>query len=101
MEMIIQSVEMILYACIVILPVTTLILIRIVKKENQKMIEGAVTNPIFPNLDFRFFSELQREYIRITGKTLLAKTNKLSLYFGLGAFFLLFILIIIGEISTL
>ena len=61
------------------------------------MIEQAVTNPIIPNFDLRFFSELQKEYKRITGQSLLAITNKLVLYFGVGGLFLLFALVIASE----
>ena len=100
MEAAIKIVEAILYVCIILLPVTTLLLIKTVKKENLKLIQGAVTNPILPNLDLNFFSKLQSEYTRITGNYSLAIINKLSLHFGLIGFFLLFALVIIDEVST-
>jgi len=99
MESAIKIVEIILYACVVLLPVTSLLLIRVVKKVNLKIIEQAVTNPIIPNFDLCFFSELQKEYKRITGQSLLPITNKLALYFGIGGLFLLFALVIVSEIT--
>ena len=61
------------------------------------MVENAISNPILPNFDFSFFSELQREYMRISGKTYPANLNKMSLYFGVGGFIVFFALVILGE----
>jgi hypothetical protein len=95
-----QIVEGILYVCVVVFPVTTYLLIRTVKQENLKLIEDAVTNPMLPNLDLKFFPSLQREYTRITGNRLLAIINKLSFYSGLSGFILLFALVVIHEMLS-
>jgi len=100
MESAITIVEIILYACVFLLPVTTLLLIRVVKKENLKMVKDGVINPLYPNLDLRFFTELQCEYKRITGQSFLSITNKLALYFGVVGFFLFFALVIVEEVSN-
>jgi len=79
MESILKFYDPILYIVVVVFPVTTLMLVRVVKRKNMELISGAVTNPILPNLDLRFFSKLQSEYRRITGKNTFQKGSSLLL----------------------
>ena len=97
MESITKFYDPILYVVVIVFPVTTLMLIRVVKKEKTELVSGAVSNPILPNLDLRFFSKLQGEYRRITGKNTLAVINKLSFWLTLVGLFLNFIVPIIIE----
>ncbi len=100
MEDLISVIEYILYICVVVFPISTLLLIQKVKKENLKFIDEAVKRPIIPNVDLGFFSDLRNKYHRITGQKFLVNINKISFYFMLICFPLLFILIVAAEVCN-
>jgi len=98
MESIEIILEKLLYVAVVVFPISTLILINKVKKDNYRFVKDAVKNPILPDLNLNFFGILRREYIRITGKRVLVNLNKTSQYILVLCIALLFLVSIITEL---
>ena len=97
MELAIIIIEVSLYISVIVFPITLLILIKTVKKQNLKLVESAISNPFFPNIDLSFFENLRQEYYKISGNNLLIKINKTAQYVMVAGFFLLFGLGILNE----
>ena len=95
---VIQILEYSLYGALAVFIVSTLYLINTVKKENLKLVKSAVTNPIFPNLNLSFFSQLRDEYHRVRKSNLLISLNKISFYMLIFGVMLLFVLVISQEL---
>jgi len=97
MDLVIKIVEISLYISVFVFPITLLILIKTVKKQNLDLVKSAVTNPFFPNINLRFFENLRQEYYKISGNKLLVKINKTAQYAMVAGVFLLFGLVILNE----
>jgi hypothetical protein len=97
MDFLIAILEKILFVCIFVFPISTIALIRTVKRKNMELVKNAISNPILPDLDLNFFAKVQNEYIRITGKHTLTSVNKISFYLSIFAFILMFFCVVINE----
>lgn len=60
----------------------------------MKLIKGAVKNPVIPDLDLNFFSELRKEYKKNYKNSIIPIINKISFYITFGSIFLLLMIII-------
>ncbi len=99
MEIAIRITEILLYISVLLFPVTSLVLIRTVKKQNLKLIKEAVKNPLISNISFRFFEDLRKEYLEITDCYWLVWVNKITQYLLIVGFSLLMVLVIINEFT--
>jgi hypothetical protein len=98
MELAIKIVEILLYVSVFVFPITLLILIKTVRKQNLNLVKDAIKNPFFPNVDLSFFENLRQEYYKISGNSLLAKINKTAQYTMMIGIFLFFGLVILNEV---
>ena len=96
----INLIEILLYLSLPIFIGSTLYLISVVKKKNYKIVRNAVTNPVFPNIDLNFFGKLQNEYLKTRKNIIPVLINRLTFYILIIGFILLFILVIIKELSN-
>jgi hypothetical protein len=94
---IIKIVEQSLYVSLILFIFTTYYFVRVVKKENIKLIKKAVTNPFFPNLNLSFFSDLRSEYYRIKKSRILVLINKITFYTLIIGIILLLFLVVAEE----
>jgi hypothetical protein len=94
---VIKFVEKLLYVSLILFVFTTFYLMRVVKKENLKLIKKAITNPFFPNLNLSFFSDLHNEYFKIKKSRFLVLINKVAFYILLIGVLSLFFLVVIEE----
>ena len=90
-------VEKFLYISLGLFILTTFHMIRIVKKENSKLIKEAVTSLFYPNLNLTFFSEIRNEYYRIKKSNFLALINRVSFYVLLIGLISLIFLVVLEE----
>jgi hypothetical protein len=100
LALIINFLEILLYISLPLFIASTLYLISVVKKSNYKLIKDAVTNPIIPNIDLRFFGKLQNEFLKIRKNGLPPLVNKVSFYIIIIGFILLFILVVMQEMFS-
>ncbi len=96
---IISLVEILLYVALPVFAASTLYLISVVKKRRYKLVKGAVTNPLFPNIDLSFFRKLQNEYLLMRKNKIPALANRVSFFTLIIGLFLLFFLVIVQELS--
>jgi hypothetical protein len=97
-ELISRVVEFFMYVSLPIFASSTLYLISVVKKKNYKFIKNAVTNPVIPNIDMRFFKNLQNEYLSVRKNKIPAFANRISFSMLIFGFILLFFLVILQEL---
>ena len=99
-EFFIRITEIILYINLPFFFGSTYYLIVKVKEVNMELIRDAVTNPIIPDLDLNFFSELRNEYRKNYKNNIIPIVNKISCYISFGSIFF-FLMVIIQDILWL
>ena len=93
----IKIVEILLYIALSSFIGSTWYLIIVVKKTKMKLVKNAMTNPLWPNIDFSFFSKLQEEYKHQRSNHIPATINKISFYILVIGFIFLFLMVIAQE----
>lgn len=95
---ILQILEVFLGVLLVMFISSTVYLVYVVKRHNYRLIKDSISNPIFPNLDLRFFKKLQDEYLLVNRRKWPATINKLSFYGVIFCFFSLIFMTFIQEL---
>ena len=97
LEIVIKIVEALLYIALPSFILSTFYLIVVVKKTNIRLVKSGVENPLFPNIDFRFFKKLREEYKRHRSNRTPCIINKISFYILVVGFISLFLMAIAQE----
>lgn len=69
--------------CVVIFGITLFWMIRTVRKRDFEMVKNALTNPLWPRTNLRFFVQVYKKYVTITRSRILVIINLVSLFFVL------------------
>jgi hypothetical protein len=83
---------------VIVFHISTILLIKEVKKKGIGFVKNAVTNPIIPNFDLGFFEKNGCKNKTFTEMKLLSFVNKTAQYSCFIAFTILFALVVVKEI---